>query len=207
MQCEEQASTASIKAKVDRRKSARHGKQEQDEEEDEDDEGQQPPQDDDDADFPSDDVFDAATCIPEENGGRSVTDTTEEAITDWDGDPVKQSEFARSWVNQKIQKEHRSKEDFVLLTGNANIPLAKKIAKHLGVGRSSIIRSNRNLVGCHLSVKNPPVTHFPSEVSPMRLSRFRDGETKLQIVNSCRGKDIFIVQPTQPPVSASFDFR
>lgn len=117
-------------------------------------------------------ISNAASCIPEENGGYSSTDSESEIPTDWDGDPVTQKEFARSWHNEKLQKDQRDKNDFMLIAGNANIPLARKIAKHLGV-----------------------------EVSPLTLSRFRDGETKLQIVNSCRGKDMFIIQPTSPPVN------
>jgi ribose-phosphate pyrophosphokinase len=59
-----------------------------------------------------------------------------------------------------------------LFSGRANLPLAEKIAQHLGdsLGRVSL-------------------TNFP------------DGEISLKIDEDVRGKDIFIIQPTCPPVN------
>ncbi len=62
------------------------------------------------------------------------------------------------------------RSDLKLVTGNANIPLAKKIAKFLG----------RELTKC-------------------TVSRFSDGELFIQIEENIRGNDLFIVQPTNPP--------
>ena len=60
--------------------------------------------------------------------------------------------------------------DLKLVTGNANIPLATKIAKSLG----------RELTKC-------------------TVSRFSDGELFIQIEENIRGNDLFIIQPTNPP--------
>jgi ribose-phosphate pyrophosphokinase len=59
-----------------------------------------------------------------------------------------------------------------LFSGRANLPLAEKIAEHLGdsLGRIS-------------------------------LGNFPDGEISLRIDEDVRGKDIFIIQPTCPPVN------
>ena len=57
-----------------------------------------------------------------------------------------------------------------LIGGNANIDLARKIAVHL------------ELSLCDVDV-----------------GRFSDGEIKVNIRENIRGKDVFIIQPTQPP--------
>src|SRR5690242_16855199 len=59
-----------------------------------------------------------------------------------------------------------------LFSGRANLPLAEKIAQHLGdtLGRVS-------------------------------LGNFPDGEISLRIDEDVRGKDVFIIQPTCPPVN------
>ncbi len=59
-----------------------------------------------------------------------------------------------------------------VFTGLAHPALAAEIAAHLGVGLSS-----------------------------MRVDRFRDGEIRVGIDESVRGADVFIVQPTSPPVN------
>ena len=59
-----------------------------------------------------------------------------------------------------------------LICGNANRPLAEKIAKHLGV-----------------------------ELTPVTLSSFSDGETRVEISDNVRGNDVFILQPTSPHVN------
>ena len=59
-----------------------------------------------------------------------------------------------------------------LCTGNANKPLAEDIAKHLGTTLAN--------------------TH---------VSRFSDGEINIQIKDNIRGKDVYIIQPTCPPVN------
>ena len=59
-----------------------------------------------------------------------------------------------------------------LVTGNANRPLAEEIAKHL-----------------RLSLADADV------------SRFSDGEVFVQINENVRGADVFVIQPTCPPVN------
>ena len=57
-----------------------------------------------------------------------------------------------------------------ILTGNANIALAKKICGHL---------------------------HVP--LTDVFVGKFSEGEIRIQIRENIRGKDVFIVQPTCPP--------
>nr|XP_027193969.1 uncharacterized protein LOC113788703 [Dermatophagoides pteronyssinus] len=60
----------------------------------------------------------------------------------------------------------------ILISGNANIPLAEKIAEELGIGLTKVI-----------------------------CGRFADGEINIEICQSIRGKDIYIIQPTCRPVN------
>jgi ribose-phosphate pyrophosphokinase len=66
-----------------------------------------------------------------------------------------------------------SKEDFVLITGTANLKLVKKV--------SSILKK--------------PL--FPS------VSEFADGEKRVIIKENLRRKQVFIIQPTCPPVDSN----
>jgi len=59
-----------------------------------------------------------------------------------------------------------------VLTGNAHRALAKEICEHLGV-----------------------------PLARMNVSRFPDGEVRLQIMENVRGADVFVVQPTCRPVN------
>ncbi len=59
-----------------------------------------------------------------------------------------------------------------IFTGNAHPKLAKDIAKYL-----------------------------KGEVSQALVSRFSDGEVRVKIEENVRGKDVFVVQPTSPPVN------
>src|SRR5512143_2301245 len=61
-----------------------------------------------------------------------------------------------------------------IFTGNANPALAKDIAKELGKKLGEIL-----------------------------VTRFSEGEIRLKIEDNVRGKDVFIVQPTCPPVNES----
>ena len=63
-------------------------------------------------------------------------------------------------------------ESLRILTGNANPELAQAIADVLGV-----------------------------RVSDTMVTRFSDGEIRVQIKESVRGADVFVVQPTCPPTS------
>ena len=59
-----------------------------------------------------------------------------------------------------------------LFTGNANRPLAEEIARQLHIG-----------------------------VGEADVSRFSDGEVYVQINENVRGQDVFVIQPTCPPVN------
>ena len=62
--------------------------------------------------------------------------------------------------------------DLRIFSGNANVPLADKICKHLGI-----------------------------EMGKLRVERFADGEIDVQILESVRAHDCYIVQPTCPPTN------
>ncbi|MBI4245953.1 MAG: ribose-phosphate pyrophosphokinase [Candidatus Rokubacteria bacterium] len=62
--------------------------------------------------------------------------------------------------------------DLRLFTGNANRPLAEEIAQYL---------------------------HVP--LSDAEVSRFSDGEVFVQVNENIRGTDVFVLQPTCPPVN------
>lgn len=66
-----------------------------------------------------------------------------------------------------------AKDDFVLLTGTANLPLSKKI--------SSILKK-------------------PIKSS---ITLFADGEKRVSIEENLRRKEVFIIQPTCPPVDSN----
>lgn len=63
-------------------------------------------------------------------------------------------------------------ERMVIFTGNANRPLAEAIARY---------------------VKRP--------LGDALVTQFRDGETRVLLRDDVRGADVFIVQPTSPPVN------
>ncbi|MBR3631839.1 MAG: ribose-phosphate pyrophosphokinase [Elusimicrobiaceae bacterium] len=62
--------------------------------------------------------------------------------------------------------------DLCIFSGNANLALAQKIAGHLGM-----------------------------ELGKLRVERFADGEIDVQILESVRAHDCYIIQPTCPPVN------
>lgn len=72
---------------------------------------------------------------------------------------------------QPIRSSSRDGE-LRVFSGSANVPLAQKIARHLGL-----------------------------ELGKISLSRFPDGEISVKIEEDSRGRDIFLVQPTSPPVN------
>ena len=63
---------------------------------------------------------------------------------------------------------------YKIFSGTANPELTKKIADHLGM-----------------------------EVGKAEIKRFSDGEISVQIQESIRGRDVFIVQPTSAPANAN----
>ncbi len=64
------------------------------------------------------------------------------------------------------------RNELKVFSGSANIPLAEKIADYLGLE-----------LGC------------------VELGRFADGEINFRIGETVRGHDVFIIQPTSPPVN------
>lgn len=64
------------------------------------------------------------------------------------------------------------KNDILVFSGNANLELAKKICNYLKV-----------------------------TLSDATVDRFNDGEIRVKINQDVRGKDVFLVQPTCPPVN------
>ncbi|MCS7191609.1 MAG: ribose-phosphate pyrophosphokinase [Armatimonadetes bacterium] len=65
-----------------------------------------------------------------------------------------------------------SEHSLKVFTGNANPALAQAVAKELGISLGDIL-----------------------------VSRFSDGEVRVQIHENVRGTDVFIIQPTCPPVN------
>lgn len=63
-------------------------------------------------------------------------------------------------------------DKMMIFTGNANPQLAGDIAAHLGVNLSNIF-----------------------------VGRFSEGEVRIKIKDNVRGKDVFVIQPTCPPVN------
>ena len=73
-------------------------------------------------------------------------------------------------------------EEVRLISGNANLPLAQRIAKLLGVG---------------LCEADKPSKNGPS-YGP---GRFLDGEVRVQVQQTVRGCCVFVIQPLSPPVN------
>jgi len=66
-------------------------------------------------------------------------------------------------------------DDFMVFSGTANLPLAEKVAKHLGRPLNQI-----------------SIPHFP------------DGETFCQIIDGVRGKDVFVIQSGSPSPNEAY---
>ncbi|HBQ44019.1 MAG TPA: ribose-phosphate pyrophosphokinase, partial [Lactobacillus acetotolerans] len=64
------------------------------------------------------------------------------------------------------------KDNMMMFALNSNIPLAKKIAKRVGV-----------------------------PLSKSSVQRFSDGEIQINIDESVRGKDVYLIQSTSAPVN------
>ena len=73
---------------------------------------------------------------------------------------------------QKLIESVANDDNLVLFSGRANVELAQEVADYLG-----------------------------SRLGNITVSRFADGEVKVQVNENVRGKDIYIFQPTCPPVN------
>lgn len=90
-------------------------------------------------------------------------------------DAVPPTAEEKTITNKQIDDRDRAYKQFSrikLFTGNANIPLATDIANHLGMS-----------------------------LGKMEVSHFADGEVNVMVNENVRGKDVYIVQPTSPPVN------
>lgn len=83
-----------------------------------------------------------------------------------------QKKGTRSWLRSENCEKLINPEKLFLCTGNANRPLAEDIARHLGTSLGNAL-----------------------------VSKFSDGEINIQIKDNVRGKDVYIIQPTCPPVN------
>src|SRR5665213_3055394 len=73
---------------------------------------------------------------------------------------------------EKSKKQPGLTERFKIFSGNANRPLAEEICNYLGV-----------------------------PLGAAEVGRFSDGELRVKISENVRGDDVFVVQPTCPPVN------
>ena len=88
--------------------------------------------------------------------------------------------FKKSPLSHKLQSITKSipltrplrKENVSIFSGNANIPLAKEVASHLGLSLSK-----------HIS------------------NHFADGECNVELLDPVRGRDCYIIQPMSTPVN------
>jgi ribose-phosphate pyrophosphokinase len=76
------------------------------------------------------------------------------------------------WIRSKNCEKLKKPDNVLLLSGNANRPLAEDIARHLG-----------------------------TNLGDSTVTKFSDSETNVQIKDNIRGKNVYIVQPTCPPLN------
>eukprot|EP00951_Prasinocladus_malaysianus_P001113 scaffold7827_cov42-Prasinocladus_malaysianus.AAC.1 len=74
--------------------------------------------------------------------------------------------------HQTMDKEKAAKSRLRLFSGTANPALAHEVANYLG-----------------------------TDLGPIKIKRFADGEIYVQVGESIRGCDVFLIQPTAPPVN------
>ena len=72
----------------------------------------------------------------------------------------------------KFKPDQNQASAMKIFTGNSNIPLAKNVASELGLSLGKIT-----------------------------VSKFADGEVNVMVNENVRGKDVYIIQPTSPPVN------
>lgn len=74
--------------------------------------------------------------------------------------------------SRAFKSQFRNDQKSLIFTGNANVELANAIGSYLGV-----------------------------DMSEIKVGRFADGECKIRVAENVRGKDVYIIQPTCPPVN------
>ncbi|CRH01148.1 phosphoribosylpyrophosphate synthetase, putative [Plasmodium relictum] len=76
------------------------------------------------------------------------------------------------WRSEEKRPFEKKMENAILFSGTSNPTLSQNIADHLG-----------------------------TILGRVNLKRFADGEVSMQFLESIRGKDVYIIQPTCPPVN------
>src|ERR1700722_2558383 len=99
---------------------------------------------------------------PDKDGKQRDGQNPEPAGKGKDAKPAQERKRARNLSEDKR---------FKLFSGTANVDLARKIARHIGV-----------------------------TLGDAKLQRFADGEVYFQLLENVRGVDVFVVQPTCYPV-------
>lgn len=102
-----------------------------------------------------------------------------------------------------------------MFTGNANKELAQEIASYLGISLGNItVRaascrragSVGRAGGRRRGAAWPRLHRDRLTAHQLRaqVDRFADGEVNVMVHDNVRGKDVYIVQPTCPPVNENF---
>lgn len=81
-------------------------------------------------------------------------------------------DFHPMWRSEENRPFERKMEDAILFCGNSNQFLAAEVAYRLS-----------------------------TKLGEVSVKRFADGEVSIQFLDSLRGKDVYIIQPTSPPVN------
>ena len=108
---------------------------------------------------------------PQQNADASKPDQRR-VNSEGPAESVLQDPYIRSRKNLRPICKDPSQPDFVIFTGNGNVPLAQDIANHLGTPLGEAV-----------------------------VSRFADGEVNIKVQENVRGKDVYIIQPTCTPVN------
>ncbi|EER19124.1 phosphoribosylpyrophosphate synthetase, putative [Perkinsus marinus ATCC 50983] len=108
-------------------------------------------------------------------GALAVNESFTRHFSECENSMPKEDPMYRSKENKPVQKPHEGEphhEEITVFAGSANRKLAESICEHLG-----------------------------TRLGRVALGRFADGEVSLRIQESIRGKDVYLVQPTSPPVN------
>ena len=97
---------------------------------------------------------------------------TKYAVNDTSVQATSPEDQGEEHLAAKAQKAKKHAGGLKLFSGNGNLGLSLEIAKSLGIN-----------------------------IGKATVGRFADGEVNVQIHENVRGKDVYIVQPTCPPVN------